>query len=312
VISSLKASIAILTYNQEDFVKESFESALNQDCEPINILISDDCSTDRTYEILKSTAKGYTGPHRVFLNRNDKNLGIANHMNKVLSMAKGEVIIMGAGDDISEIDRVSQVVDVYERSIRKDVLLHSKIKNIDFEGNDLGNVSIENPSDMSLKKIALSSSIYIGSSGILTRKLIESFPPIEYKGAYEDLVWGFRAKLMGGLLYIDKPLVRYRSGGVSTQANRKFGCFRDRKKSLWIQVEVLSQRYKDAFHVDKNHESLLYIKKRLMLESTRLDILNGNYKKIIKVMSRHPFLFMHALQKEVQELKKDFKASYLK
>ncbi len=60
----------VITYNQARFVREAVESALAQTYSPIEILLSDDCSTDGTFEIIQETVKGYSGPHTVILNRN--------------------------------------------------------------------------------------------------------------------------------------------------------------------------------------------------------------------------------------------------
>ena len=45
-------SYCIVSYNAEKFIQEAIESALNQDYYPMEIIISDDCSTDNTDEIV--------------------------------------------------------------------------------------------------------------------------------------------------------------------------------------------------------------------------------------------------------------------
>jgi glycosyltransferase involved in cell wall biosynthesis len=95
------ASFVVVAYNQEKYIREAVEGAFSQTYSPLEIILSDDCSTDSTFEIMQSMARDYSGPHRVLLNRNERNLGISEHVNKTFALARGEVWIGAAGDDIS-------------------------------------------------------------------------------------------------------------------------------------------------------------------------------------------------------------------
>jgi glycosyltransferase, family 2 len=95
-------SYVVTAYNIEQFIKEAIECAFAQTYSPLEIILSDDCSTDGTFEIMKEMAADYHGPHKIKLNRNEQNLGITRHMNKAyLELAEGEIIIAAHGDDIS-------------------------------------------------------------------------------------------------------------------------------------------------------------------------------------------------------------------
>ena len=66
-------TFALFAYNQERFIREAVEGAFSQTYSPLEIILSDDCSPDRTFEIMKEMAAEYTGPHTIVLNRNEKN-----------------------------------------------------------------------------------------------------------------------------------------------------------------------------------------------------------------------------------------------
>ena len=75
-------TFALFAYNQEKYIREAVKGAFSQTYEPLEIILSDDCSGDRTYEIMKEMAKEYDGPHRVILNRLDKNIGTIDQENQ--------------------------------------------------------------------------------------------------------------------------------------------------------------------------------------------------------------------------------------
>lgn len=91
-----RMTIMIPTYNQEGYIAEAIESALAQDYPNIEVLVADDCSTDKTGEI----AKQYIKDSRFRYIRNEKNLGrVGNYHNTLYSHATGEWVVNLDGDD---------------------------------------------------------------------------------------------------------------------------------------------------------------------------------------------------------------------
>ncbi|MEO8343813.1 MAG: glycosyltransferase family A protein, partial [Gallionella sp.] len=102
-------SFILLSYNQEKFIEEAVKAALRQTYEPLEIIISDDVSADRTYEIAKAVVDQYRGAHRVILRKNAKNMGINPHINLAVKEAKGEFVVIAAGDDVSLPERTEKL-----------------------------------------------------------------------------------------------------------------------------------------------------------------------------------------------------------
>ena len=70
-----KLSYVLLSHNREQYIRTAVESAFAQDYEgELEYIFSDDCSTDRTYEILKECVDAYKGPRRVVLTQTPRNL----------------------------------------------------------------------------------------------------------------------------------------------------------------------------------------------------------------------------------------------
>ena len=66
-------SMIITAYNQEGYIRATIEGAFSQTYEPLEIVMSDDCSPDGTFAIMEEMAAAYSGPHKLVLNRNPKN-----------------------------------------------------------------------------------------------------------------------------------------------------------------------------------------------------------------------------------------------
>ena len=91
-----KVTIMIPTYNQENFISDAIKSALEQDYENLEIVISDDNSSDRTSEI----AQGFLSDGRVKYFKNVKNIGrVANYHKTLYEHSTGDWIVNLDGDD---------------------------------------------------------------------------------------------------------------------------------------------------------------------------------------------------------------------
>ncbi len=95
------ATFTVFAYNQEAYVAEAVRGALAQTYRPLQVILSDDASTDRTFEVMVEEAQACPADIQLVLNRNESNAGIANHINKVIGMCDGEYVVLSAGDDVS-------------------------------------------------------------------------------------------------------------------------------------------------------------------------------------------------------------------
>jgi len=94
-------SIVVITYNSSKFVVETLESTRAQTYQNIELIISDDCSTDNTIEICKEWIDQNEDRFvRIEIITSPKNTGIAANCNRGLAAVKGEWIKYIAGDDM--------------------------------------------------------------------------------------------------------------------------------------------------------------------------------------------------------------------
>jgi alpha-1,3-rhamnosyltransferase len=94
-------SIIVITYNSANFVLETLESAKSQTYQNIELIISDDGSSDNTVEIckewLKNNKESFVNTELITV---EKNTGIPANCNRGVNASKGEWIKLIAGDDI--------------------------------------------------------------------------------------------------------------------------------------------------------------------------------------------------------------------
>ncbi len=94
-------SVVIITYNSSEFIMECLDSIAVQTYDNIELIISDDCSTDNTIALCKTWLSKYQGR---FVNTElleiTENTGITKNINRGCKLAKGEWIKPLAGDDL--------------------------------------------------------------------------------------------------------------------------------------------------------------------------------------------------------------------
>lgn len=122
-------SIVLTTYNGERFVRETLKSLVSQTYPNLEIVVSDDGSTDGTITILKEFAARYPA---VRLNLNEKNIGIARNYNLAVRMARGEFVIGISHDDLLPPTHVEKMVPLF--STPKIGLVHCNAVRIDENG----------------------------------------------------------------------------------------------------------------------------------------------------------------------------------
>jgi glycosyltransferase involved in cell wall biosynthesis len=254
-VSRPLVSFVLITYNQEKFVAEGLRAALRQSYSPLEIIVSDDCSTDKTFEIITQIAEAYSGPHKIILNKNKQNIGITPNFLKAISLSSGTWIVAAAGDDISTDNRV-EVLMSYTNKDKGIRGLSSSFKFIDENSEELlqsdeitprliklENFSVEN--SMSRLRSATQNFNLLGASSCWHRDLFDKFPLItKDRFINEDLVLTWRAKMMGTTKIILDKLVLYRrhSDSVSSLIPKMSAMQlsdKKKKKSLRVRASLI-------------------------------------------------------------------------
>lgn len=239
-------SLLLLAYNQARFVEDAARSCLAQIGDPIEIIFSDDHSTDGTYELLLKIAQEYRGPHLVSVRQNRTNVGISEHYNTLVQIASGSLMVTAAGDDISMPYRISKIKDAWNRSNKKFNLIASYATSMNYEGHKSDHVfTLDQLEDWKTPDAWCKKRPYvIGATHAFTKKLWSAFGDISSDVHHEDQVVSFRAACLGSAFTIAEPLIWYREGGLSSSnvigksnlPNAKFIRRFNQQKAVFQQV----------------------------------------------------------------------------
>ena len=130
-----RVSIGLPLYNAERYLTQAFDSLLAQDYEDVEIIVSDNASTDRTWQICED----YAGRDaRIRLYRNSENMGAAYNYNRTLELARGELFKWAAYDDICAPHFVCSCVEELDRAGPGTVLVYPRTILIDDQGAEVG------------------------------------------------------------------------------------------------------------------------------------------------------------------------------
>jgi glycosyltransferase involved in cell wall biosynthesis len=220
-------TLFLYAYKQERTVRAAIAGALAQTWQPLEIVLSDDCSPDGTFAVMQEMAAAYRGPHEVVLNRNPTNLGVAAHVERIMELSRGGFVVENGGDDVADPERVERLVAAWRGAGGKALVVHSAKRDVDPDGNPVETRAIYaplaglTPLGMLRQKHAL-----IGATMGWDRAVYDRFGPVSDVAPFHDYPIGFRALLLGGadgVAWLDEPLVRYSKGGLSRHEAQSYG-----------------------------------------------------------------------------------------
>ena len=104
-------SLGVFLRNEGQFIRQSLESLQAQDYDNLEIIVSDNCSTDDTDAICRESG---AGDERVKYERQASNIGAAANFIRVLDRASGKYFMWASGHDLWAPDLVSKCVAALE------------------------------------------------------------------------------------------------------------------------------------------------------------------------------------------------------
>lgn len=175
-------SIGLFLYNGDRFLANAIESILNQTFRDFELIISDNCSTDRSEEICRHYAEQDS---RIRYYRADRNMGAGWNLRNVYFKATGKYFKWAAHDDMIQPDFLRLCVDALEADDSL-VVAHTLTRVIDEHGNFVENyewpLRTESPDPVvRFKDLLLNDHMCYQIFGVMRLSALRTLPP---QGSY--------------------------------------------------------------------------------------------------------------------------------
>lgn len=207
-------SIIMAAYNAEKTIASSIESVISQSYKDWELIIINDCSNDRTIDIISRYAEQ---DNRIRIVNNTCNMGASRTRKAGLEQAKGEWIAILDSDDLWEQDKLRRQLYVAKKMDAKLVFTGSAF--ID-DNNEILNWQLHVPKTISYREI-LKQNLVSNSSVLVKKDLYEKYYVVGDNNMHEDFAIWLQILRTGVIAYgIDKPLLIYRVSRKSKSGNK--------------------------------------------------------------------------------------------
>jgi GT2 family glycosyltransferase len=284
-------SIIVLTYNKFSNINENLESIFSQDYENIELIISDDCSTNFPYERVKEKTRNRPpNVKNIIIRNNNENIGIVKNYNTAIKASSGKYIIPLSIDDIFyKNDVVSSIVQFFQK---ENLLIITGLRNVFTEDmteslyilpcdEDI-DILIKSPLE-TYKRLCINNFIS-GSCTSFSRMLFEKYGWFDEKYLLlEDYPKYLSLTRQGVKIgFLRKIVIKYSIGGVSYSPNNKLVL--DHIKVF--ENEILN--YKNIFS-KKEFESL---KSHYLAIKTKYSLKNRTYFRLLILFFNPEYFFL--------------------
>lgn len=220
-------SIVLPVYNGERFLRESIDSILRQTYTNWELLILDDCSTDKTPEISMEYAER---DDRIRYYRNEENLRLPGNLNRGFSHSNGEYLTWTSDDNLFRPMALERMVDVLESNPVVD-LVYASYQIIDEKGASKQVFR----ADTNGQDHILGSNV-VGACFLYTRKVYEHIGDYDV-GLFlvEDFDYWQRVMMKFQSMPIDDVLYDYRWHDASLTSTKNEKSFAERLEKMLLK-----------------------------------------------------------------------------
>lgn len=294
----VKVTVLMVTYNHERYIAQSIESVLAQRTNfPIEIVIGEDCSIDRTREIVADYARRY--PDVIRARFPEKNQGAARNFGDTFAMCSGKYIVILEGDDYF-LNRNKLQIQADILDSRPDLAIHfHPVKCIYSDGITGADVWPDNFTREESTIYDLLEDNFIPTSGSMFRnKLFDRLPPWFSESVLGDWPLNIMNAAHGNIGFTREPMSAYRKHGNGVWT----GMGRARQLMLTFRMfsmidhhfggkyhdEIYKHRYNTLhwlMHEVEQAQAVTEYVEGLELNNRQLSELNNRYEAIVDLTS---------------------------
>ncbi len=279
----LKISIALCTYNGAKFLAEQLDSFLEQTRLPDELVVGDDCSNDKTVQIIEDFAK--TAPFLVRLEINKKNLGSTKNFEQTILRCAGDLIFLSDQDDVWMPEKLEKIIAAFEKSDKIGMVFSDAVlvgENLEPLGYNLWDFSFtkeeqQRAKERKMLEVLIDRNVVTGATMAFRAHLRDFFSPIptDIPLIVHDGWIALIIASISNIIFIKHPLVEYRQHssqqlGIDWQVKQRLKRQTKRQnyeESILSQIKNLKRLEKLA-EVIRNRPRLLSYGKKALIEQT--------------------------------------------
>lgn len=207
-----RVSVGIPVYNGEPYLSDTLDALRKQELDDLEVIISDNASTDNTEQICRNVA---AADSRFHYYRSDTNRGISWNYNRVLSLARAAAFMWNCADDIADPEHLSECCEALDRNPDAHVAF-ARVRLIDSSGAQIGELDddglsfdLVEPARRVERYFARHAYQIVGFGGVFRTSSLRELGglPSFYGG---DVLLGMRLAMLGGLVQVPQQLFRQR------------------------------------------------------------------------------------------------------
>lgn len=209
-------SVIVPAYNAENFIEETMDCVLAQTYRNWELLLVEDCSTDRTAALIRQYMER-TGDPRIRLICQPTNMGAARARNRGLREARGRYICYLDADDLWEPEKLEKELAFMQE--KDAAFVFTGYEFADEAGKGMGKV-VHVPETLTYKQALSNTTIFTTTVMFDLEKLSREQLEMPAMKSEDTALW-FRVLRSGVTAYgLDENLVKYRRAGKSLSSNK--------------------------------------------------------------------------------------------
>lgn len=214
-------SVCMISYNHEEFIKEAIKGVfLQESTYLIELIICDDCSTDKTQEVVSEMIKNNNKGISLKYIRHQKNIGMMKNLEFALNLCSGNYIAFCEGDDFwIDSKKIQKQVDFLEKN--KDYVLSFHNAKILTNDSKEERLFIDKYNKLNYDAIDILSTWYIPTASMVFRNVINKLPDYMMTAPHGDLGLQLYLSKFGKFRLLDEVMSIYRKNenGISNSYN---------------------------------------------------------------------------------------------
>lgn len=294
----MMVSVCMITYNHENFVSQAIESVLMQRTNFVfELVIGDDCSTDRTREIVNEYYKKY--PKIIKLRLPEKNLGMQLNFIENLNACNGKYIALCEGDDYwTDPYKLQKQVDFLEANPEYG-LVHTGANVVNIE-NEIIFVSNDPKPTGGVFVDLLKSAFIITCTVCIRADIVKTLSTrVEKENLWYIMDYWFWAHcaMQSKVHFIQETTSSYRSHEFGISRNK--GYFFQKRLPL-IVLDIVAVRLAQGNPVSLSLAFLLSVNYNAAMLARRIAF--KEKKKFFKLIARYPWLLLGFIPSIVRKI----------